>query len=206
MASSDDPPTDVITVVSKIEIEAIADELPPFLLDKPVEEQLKWQTENIIGKLELPNTPEYREWITEVSGEMFDLPLLRKFRSFSDGTSVETLYCSDLAKHVSITRASDGALAKLEFYANYLPHRNNAPAVIIYDDGKKIIERWYQRGQLDNGAEPAENAYNLDGSMYRQRWFSKGKITREDRGFNPDGSVRSRKWYTNGVLTRTDNF
>lgn len=212
MASSDDPPTDVIDVVSDIEIKAFADKLPPSLLDKPVEEQKKWQTDNIIDKLGLPNTPEYREWIAEVSAEIFDLPLQRVFRSFSDGTTNEQLRCDELAKKVRITRESNGTLTKLEFYTNYQLSRNNAPALMAWSPkGILTLMEFYKNGRLHAEGQPAQVLFRAsDGSKMRESWRRHGVISNPNGPatvrFDENNNISRQSWYKNGVLVRTERF
>jgi hypothetical protein len=212
MASSDDLPTDVITLVSEIEITAFADKPPPSLLDKPVEEQLKWQTENIIGKLGLPNTPEYREWIKEVSSEVFDLPLTRMFRSFSNGTTIEQLISDGLKKKVRITREPDGTLAKLEFYVNFQLSRNNAPALMVWSpEGILTLMEFYKNGRLHAEGQPAQILFRAnDGSKIRESWRRHGVVSNPNGPamvmFDENNSISVQMWYENGLPVRTERF
>lgn len=212
MASSEDPPTDVITVDSGIVIEAVADKLPPSLLDKPVEEQKKWQTDNIIDKLGLPNTPEYREWIAEVSAELFDLPLRRTFRSFANGTTIEKIICDHLETKVQITRESDGTLVNLEFYENDQLSRKDAPARMVWSpEGILVLMEFYRDGRLHAEGQPAQIRFReSDGSKLREVWRRHGVISNPTGPatvvFDENNNISRQSWYNNGSYVRTEVF
>lgn len=83
-------------------------------------------------------------------------------------------------------------------------HRENGPAVIIYNIYESIIrEEWYKHGILHREDGPAVIIYDDYERIIREEWYDNGILHREDGPaviiYNSDRTVNTTIYYYNGV-------
>lgn len=93
-------------------------------------------------------------------------------------------------------------------------HRNYGPAVICFEDNRKIIyEEYYQDGKLNRAFKQDKPSciFYKDGKVSREEYYQDGKL---NRPFNDkptlicykDGKISREEYYQNGKLNRPSNF
>ena len=97
----------------------------------------------------------------------------------------------------------------IEHNKNGKLHREYGPAIIGFDEnGKIIMEKWYNNGELHRKDGPAYIEYDENGKMYFETWYNYGKLHRKDGPayieYDENGEIVYEKWYINNVLHRED--
>lgn len=85
----------------------------------------------------------------------------------------------------------------------YKHHREDGPSRIEYDavSGKVRLEQWSCRGYHDRQNGPAHVAYNDEGMVVSQKWYSMAKLHRTGGpasiDYDDNGAVLAEEWYDN---------
>jgi len=138
--------------------------------------------------------------------------LVRTYRNKKDKIVEESWYWEEREHRIggpAFTRSVNGKVAIECYYNNGQKHRENGPAVIIYNnDGGVNISHYYLRGVRHREDGPAIIVQNKQGRITREVYMTKGRRQRAGGpaviNYDKNGNVLREEYRKNEMLHRED--